>query len=56
MYVSNFLSDLQNLLEGSTATSYRDLMMLKVIFCSALYPQIAVPDEFNTAKVALLNT
>lgn len=42
---------LQNLLEGSTATSYKDLMMLKVIFCSALYPQIAIPDEFNTSKV-----
>lgn len=43
----------QSLLEGSTATSYKDVMMLKVIFCSALYPQIAIPDEFNSSKVSI---
>lgn len=25
--------------------------MLKIIYCSALYPQIAIPDAFNTSKV-----
>ncbi|XP_065221924.1 probable ATP-dependent RNA helicase DHX34 [Planococcus citri] len=43
-------SQVQNLLDGSTATSYKDLMMLKVIFSSAIYPQIAIADEFNSSK------
>ncbi|KAJ4441064.1 hypothetical protein ANN_10914 [Periplaneta americana] len=41
----------QNLLSGSTACSYKDLMMLKIILCSGLYPQLANADEFNYCKV-----
>lgn len=42
----------QNLVSGATACSYRDLMTLKLILVSGLYPQIAVPDEFNFCKVS----
>jgi len=43
---------MQNLLSGSTACSYKDLMMLKLILCSGLYPQLAIADEFNYCKVS----
>lgn len=46
----NDQSQLQKLLSGSTACSYRDLTMLKVILTSGLYPQLAVPDEYNHCK------
>lgn len=42
---------LQNLVQGSTACSYRDLITLKLILISGLYPQVAIPDEFNYCKV-----
>nr|CAD7574761.1 unnamed protein product [Timema californicum] len=42
--------NLQSLLSGATACSYKDVMMLKVILCSGLYPQLAVADEFNHCK------
>lgn len=42
----------QNLVSGATACSYRDLMTLKLILVSGLYPQIAVSDEFNYLKSA----
>ncbi|KAK7573392.1 hypothetical protein V9T40_010583 [Parthenolecanium corni] len=48
--LKNNPAQVQNLLEASTATSYKDLTMLKIIFCSALYPQFAIPDEFNASK------
>lgn len=41
----------QNLVSGATACSYRDLITLKLILVSGLYPQIAIPDEFNHLKV-----
>ncbi|KAJ9600220.1 hypothetical protein L9F63_009480, partial [Diploptera punctata] len=43
-------SHVKNLLSGSTACSYKDLMMLKLILCSGLYPQFAIADEFNYCK------
>ncbi|XP_075225444.1 putative ATP-dependent RNA helicase DHX34 [Lycorma delicatula] len=43
-------SKVQNLVSGSTACSYRDLIMIKIILCSGLYPQIAISDEFNHCK------
>ncbi|KAK3910448.1 putative ATP-dependent RNA helicase DHX34 [Frankliniella fusca] len=46
----NDSNQVQNLLTGSSACSYKDLMMLKVILCSGLYPQFAIADEFNYCK------
>ncbi|XP_027848814.2 probable ATP-dependent RNA helicase DHX34 [Aphis gossypii] len=40
----------KQLLKGSTAISYKDLMMLKIILSSGLYPHIAISDEFNSLK------
>lgn len=37
-------------MSGATACSYRDLMTLKLILVSGLYPQIAIADEFNYLK------
>jgi hypothetical protein len=41
----------QNLLHGTKTSGLRDLLMLKVITGSGLYPQVAVADDFNHAKV-----
>ncbi|XP_034943062.1 probable ATP-dependent RNA helicase DHX34 [Chelonus insularis] len=46
----NDYSQVQNLLNASTACSYKDLTMLKLILCSGLYPQFAIADEFNYCK------
>lgn len=48
----NDSNQLQNLLTGSSACSYKDLMMLKVILCSGLYPQFSIADEFNYCKTS----
>ncbi|XP_050521115.1 probable ATP-dependent RNA helicase DHX34 isoform X2 [Daktulosphaira vitifoliae] len=40
----------KQLLKGTTAISYKDLMMLKIILSSGLYPHIAIADEFNSCK------
>lgn len=45
----------QNLVSGATACSYRDLMTLKLILVSGLYPQIAIADEYNYCKVLCLS-
>lgn len=47
----NDSNQVQNLLTASTACSYKDLTMLKLILCSGLYPQFACADEFNYCKV-----
>ncbi|XP_018399875.1 PREDICTED: probable ATP-dependent RNA helicase DHX34 [Cyphomyrmex costatus] len=46
----NDSSQVQNLLTASTACTYKDLTMLKLILCSGLYPQFACADEFNYCK------
>lgn len=46
----NDSNQVQNLLTGTSACSYKDLTMLKVILCSGLYPQFAIADEFNYCK------
>ncbi|XP_072767032.1 probable ATP-dependent RNA helicase DHX34 [Anoplolepis gracilipes] len=46
----NDSSQVQNLLTASTACSYKDLTMLKLILCSGLYPQFACADEYNYCK------
>ncbi|XP_053681351.1 probable ATP-dependent RNA helicase DHX34 [Anopheles nili] len=48
--LSHDSSKLQNLVSGATACSYRDLMTLKLILVSGLYPQVAIADEFNYCK------
>jgi hypothetical protein len=49
--MKNDFSQVSNLVTASTACSYKDLMMLKLILCSGLYPQFAIADEFNYCKV-----
>ncbi|XP_011500443.1 PREDICTED: probable ATP-dependent RNA helicase DHX34 [Ceratosolen solmsi marchali] len=48
--MKNDFSQVSNLVTASTACSYKDLMMLKLILCSGLYPQFAISDEFNYCK------
>uniref|UniRef100_A0A182Q8L6 RNA helicase n=1 Tax=Anopheles farauti TaxID=69004 RepID=A0A182Q8L6_9DIPT len=48
--LSHDSSKLQHLVSGATACSYRDLMTLKLILVSGLYPQVAIADEFNYCK------
>lgn len=50
--LSNDSSKLQNLVSGATASSFRDLMTLKLILVSGLYPQVAIADEFNYLKTS----
>lgn len=48
--ITNDFKRLQKLLDETTSDSYKDLMMLKLILTSGLYPQIAVEDEHNSSK------
>lgn len=48
--ITNNFKRLQELLNETSADSYKDLIMLKLILTSGLYPQIAVEDEFNSSK------
>lgn len=48
--LSHDSSKIQDLVSGASACSYRDLMTLKLILLSGLYPQIAISDEFNYLK------
>ncbi|KAJ8939396.1 hypothetical protein NQ314_011142 [Rhamnusium bicolor] len=48
--ISNDFKRLQKLLNEASADSYKDLVMLKLILASGVYPQIAVEDEFNSSK------
>lgn len=48
--ITNDFKRLQKLLDETTSDSYKDLMMLKLILASGLYPQIAVEDEHNSSK------
>lgn len=50
----NDSNQVQNLLTASTACSYKDLTMLKLILCSGLYPQFACADEYNYCKVNII--
>lgn len=47
--LSNNFSKLETLVQSATADS-RDLIMLKLILVSGLYPQVAISDEFNYCK------
>ncbi|XP_029667898.1 probable ATP-dependent RNA helicase DHX34 isoform X2 [Formica exsecta] len=46
----NDSNQVQNLLTASSACSYKNLTMLKLILCSGLYPQFACADEYNYCK------
>lgn len=46
----NMGSKINNLLLGASATSGYDLIMLKLILVSGLYPKLAISDEFNYCK------
>lgn len=48
--ITNDFKRLEKLLNETSADSYKDLMMLKLILTSGLYPQVAVEDEFNSSK------
>merc|ERR1712112_558763 len=48
--LKNDSSRVRQLLESSHAVSYTDIMMLKLIMASGLYPQLAIADEFNNYK------
>ncbi|XP_059056112.1 probable ATP-dependent RNA helicase DHX34 [Achroia grisella] len=48
--MTNDAARIRALISGSSASSGRDLIMLKVVLCRALYPQIAVADDFNYCK------
>ncbi|XP_030753953.1 probable ATP-dependent RNA helicase DHX34 [Sitophilus oryzae] len=49
-HISNDFKRLQNLLNETSAQSYKDLMLLKITLTSGFYPQIAVEDEHNSSK------
>lgn len=46
----NDAGTVRQLLNASSAISYKDLSMLKLILTSGLYPQVAISDEFNSFK------
>jgi len=46
----NDAGQVRDLLNSSSAISYKDLSMLKLILASGLYPQIALGDEHNSYK------
>ncbi|XP_059479514.1 probable ATP-dependent RNA helicase DHX34 [Neocloeon triangulifer] len=50
--LGNDRTQLRKLLTGTKTSGLRDLMMLKIITGSGLYPQVAVADEFNHSKSA----
>ncbi len=43
-------NDTGKVLRNSKTVTYKDLMLLKVIVASGLYPQLAIGDEFNSDK------
>lgn len=50
--MTNDASRIRALISGASSSSGRDLVTLKLVLCRALYPQIAVADEFNHCKVS----
>ncbi|XP_017787147.1 PREDICTED: probable ATP-dependent RNA helicase DHX34 [Nicrophorus vespilloides] len=48
--ISNDFNKLQQLLSETRTDSFKDLMLLKLILTGALYPQVAIEDEFNCSK------
>lgn len=50
--LSNDFSKIQKLVSGATADSHEDLILLKLILVSGLYPNVAISDDFNYCKSA----
>ncbi|KRT86607.1 helicase [Oryctes borbonicus] len=48
--ITNDHRRLEKLLLENSANSYKDLMKLKIVLATGLYPQIAVEDEHNCSK------
>ncbi|XP_050302148.1 probable ATP-dependent RNA helicase DHX34 isoform X3 [Anthonomus grandis grandis] len=48
--ISKDFKSMQKLLNETSANSFKDLMMLKIILTSGFYPQVAVGDEHNSSK------
>lgn len=48
--IKNDQKQLQDIYQSSTVQSYKDMIMLKIILCSGLYPNVAIADEHNNYK------
>ncbi|GJQ79871.1 hypothetical protein Trydic_g18319 [Trypoxylus dichotomus] len=48
--ITNDHKRLEKLLLESSADSYKDVMIMKIVLAAGLYPQIAVEDEHNCSK------
>ncbi|CAK1581156.1 unnamed protein product [Parnassius mnemosyne] len=48
--MTNDAQRIRALISGASASSGRDLITLKIVLCRALYPQVAIADEFNHCK------
>lgn len=48
--ISNDKLQVQDLMESSQTYTYKDFVLLKLILCSGLYPQLALSDEHNSYK------
>lgn len=48
--IKNDQKQLQEIHRSSTVRSYKDMMMLKIILCSGLYPNVAIADDHNNYK------
>ncbi|XP_022919637.2 probable ATP-dependent RNA helicase DHX34 [Onthophagus taurus] len=48
--ITNDFKRLQKLLDETSPDSYKDVILLKLVISSGLYPQIAVEDEHNNLK------
>lgn len=48
--ITNDFKRLEKLLNETSADSYKDLILLKLVLTSGFYPQIAVEDELNGSK------
>ncbi|CAL1528445.1 unnamed protein product [Lymnaea stagnalis] len=48
--LSNDLNQLQETSNRSRHFTLRDINLMKIILCSGLYPQVAIPDDCNTYK------
>ncbi|XP_014259416.1 probable ATP-dependent RNA helicase DHX34 [Cimex lectularius] len=49
-WIKNSQPQLKELIQASTACSYKDITILKTIVCSGLYPQVALIDVLNHHK------
>lgn len=48
--LSHDLNKLQEISNKSRSFTLRDINLLKIILCSGLYPQVAIPDDCNSYK------